>query len=74
METLNGVFDIIIINNLNLSVRSLINSEMSADKLSDNIEYEDIHKKLNDWIDTSKNFLKKCSSGTDKFRNFHVFR
>ena len=44
------------INNLNLSSRSLVNSK----NLSDDIYYESIYKKLNGWINISKEFLKEC--------------
>ena len=44
------------INNLNLSSRSLVNSK----NLSDDINYESIYKKLNGWINISKEFLKEC--------------
>jgi len=43
------------IDNLNLSSRALINSE----NLSKNIDYENINKKLDEWINISKKFLKE---------------
>ena len=43
------------INNLNLSSRSLINSQ----ELSDEIDYKNIYVKLNLWINKSKAFLLK---------------
>ena len=44
------------INNLNLSSRSIVNSK----NFSDDINYEGIYKKLNEWINISKEFLEEC--------------
>jgi hypothetical protein len=48
-------------NYLDLSNRSIIKSE----NFSDEINYDDLYKKLDPWIEHSKDFLKNCIQKKD---------